>query len=73
VRRWAESVTPTERGDVVELTYSDAHSAARWLVGYGSDVQVLEPEEVRSAVIDRLREMIAAQQHTDAAPPVGVG
>ena len=60
VRRWAESVTPTDRGDRVVISYSDAHSIARWLVGYGSDVEVLDPPEVRDAVIARLTEVAGA-------------
>lgn len=60
VRRWAESVTPSERGDLVVLGYSDACGFASWIVGYGADVEVLDPPEVRDAVIDRLTGMIAA-------------
>lgn len=72
IRRWAESVTPANGGDQVVITYSDAHSVARWLVGYGSDVVVQEPPEVREAVIRRLREIIAAQGHPEGAT-VGAG
>ena len=62
VRRWAESVTPASDGerDEVVLTYSDARGFAGWLVGYGSDVEVLDPPEVRDAVVARLKQMAAA-------------
>ena len=82
VRRWAESITPSDastsdggatsgapagsrpdvasrRGDVVVIGYSDPCGFASWIVGYGADVEVVEPAEVRDAVIDHLREMIA--------------
>jgi len=58
VRRWAEKVTPTPDGDVVELAYHCADALASWLVGYGADVRVLEPPEVRDAVISRLKEIV---------------
>lgn len=67
VRRWAESVTPAESGDRVVVSYSDARSIAGWLVGYGSDVEVLDPPEVRDAVIARLTEIASARDR----PTVG--
>jgi proteasome accessory factor B len=57
VRRWAQNCTPTVDGDVLELRYADAESFAAWLVGYGADVTVLEPAEVREATIARLQEI----------------
>jgi proteasome accessory factor B len=89
VRRWAESVTPSDaptsdgsaaiaapagsgpdpapgRGDVVVIGYSDPCGFASWIVGYGADVEVVEPAEVRDAVIDHLREMIATME--DGSP-----
>lgn len=68
VRRWAESVTAHECGDVVVINYSDARGIAAWLVGYGADIEVLGPPEVRDAVIARLEEIVAAQ----ATETVGV-
>jgi predicted DNA-binding transcriptional regulator YafY len=35
--------------------YADADRFAEWIAGYGADVVVLEPAEVRDAVIRRLR------------------
>ncbi len=57
VRRWAVTSTATPEGDVLELRYADADSFAAWLVGYGADVTVLEPAEVREATVARLREI----------------
>jgi proteasome accessory factor B len=64
VRRWAESVTPAADGDhdEVVISYSDARGIAGWLVGYGADVEVLDPPEVRDAMIARLKRI--AQAHT---------
>ena len=53
-------------GDVVVIGYSDPYGFASWIVGYGADVEVVEPVEVRDAVIDHLREMIATMQ--DGSP-----
>jgi proteasome accessory factor B len=75
IRRRAESVVSGPDGDRVELRYSDPDSFARWLVGYGSDVVVLEPDDVRKAIVARLRDLVetlgvhADQAHASA----GVG
>ena len=60
VRRWAEEIVSTPEGDRVTLSYSDAEWFAEWLVGYGPDVVVLEPPEVREAVIERLRKVVSS-------------
>jgi proteasome accessory factor B len=52
----------SQRGDVVVIGYSDPCGFASWIVGYGADVEVLEPAEVRDAVIVHLREMIATMR-----------
>jgi len=57
VRRFAERVTSTPDGDVAVLRYHCPESLAAWLVGYGSHVRVLDPPEVREAVISRLKEI----------------
>jgi proteasome accessory factor B len=67
VRRWAEDITATPEGDRITLRYADPEGLASWLVGYGADVQVLEPPEVREAAITRLREI--ARAHREAAAP----
>ena len=46
-------------GDRLVLRYADVDCLAGRLVGYGADVRVLEPPEVREAVIQRLKEIAA--------------
>jgi proteasome accessory factor B len=50
---------------VVVIGYSDPCGFASWIVGYGADVEVLEPAEVRDAVIAHLREMITTMREGD--------
>ena len=69
VRRWAEEVTPGPDGDRVVLRFAESGWFAAWLVGYGSDVVVLDPPEVRDEVVARLREL--AEVHR--APAAGTG
>jgi proteasome accessory factor B len=57
VRRFAEQVEPGPDGDLVTLPYHNADGLASWLVSYGADVRVLDPPEVRDAVISRLKEI----------------
>ncbi|GAA5181070.1 WYL domain-containing protein [Rugosimonospora acidiphila] len=64
VRRWAEQISAGPDGDVATLRYSEPEGLASWLVGYGADVVVLDPPEVREAAVARLREILAA--HGDA-------
>ena len=71
VRRWAEACEPTADGDLLTLTYADPEFIAGWLVGYGSDVVVLDPPEVRSLVVSRLR-AIAAASPTTVPPAVEI-
>ncbi|WP_422769463.1 helix-turn-helix transcriptional regulator [Plantactinospora sp. WMMC1484] len=59
LRRWAEEVTSGPDGDRLVLPYADAESLAGRLVGYGPDLRVLEPPEIRDAVIQRLKEITA--------------
>jgi proteasome accessory factor B len=58
VRRHAEEVVPGPDGDRVVLTYGDPDGFARWIVGYGADVVVLAPDEVRKATVARLGELV---------------
>jgi proteasome accessory factor B len=60
IRRRAEEVTATAEGDRVVLRYADHEWLAGWLVGYGADVLVLDPPELRDAMIGRLKELVAA-------------
>ncbi len=57
VRRFAQPVQSTTDGDVLELRYAEPDSFAAWLVGYGADVTVLGPDEVRKAVVARLEDI----------------
>ncbi|MEO3746890.1 WYL domain-containing protein [Plantactinospora sp. B5E13] len=57
LRRWAREATSGPDGDLLVLAYADAESLAGRLVGYGPDVRVLDPPEVREAVIQRLKEI----------------
>ena len=66
IRRWAEEAEPGPDGDRLVLRYADVEFIAGWLVGYGADVLVLDPPEVRDQVIARLRSIAAA--HTTTAP-----
>ncbi|GAA4448931.1 WYL domain-containing protein [Phytohabitans houttuyneae] len=65
LRRWAREVEPTGDGDKLVLPFGDAESFAASLVGYGADVRVLDPPEVREAVIQRLKEI--ATRHEAAS------
>lgn len=67
IRRWAEQVTPGEHGDVAVLRYSDAESLAGYLVGYGADVTVIGPPEVRDAVVAMLER--TATRYPESADP----
>ncbi len=69
VRRRAAAVTPGPDGDRVELRYSDPDSFARWLVGYGADVVVLEPDDVRKAIVARLRDLADTLAGSAGATP----
>jgi proteasome accessory factor B len=50
LRRLAESVD----GDVLTLTFTDAHWLARVITGAGASVRVLDPPELVEAVVSRL-------------------
>lgn len=65
LRRWAVEVTVGPDGDRLVLPYADPDGLAGHLVGYGPDVRVLDPPEVREAVIQRLKEI--AVRHDELA------
>ncbi|BCB91411.1 WYL domain-containing protein [Phytohabitans suffuscus] len=65
LRRWAREVEPTPDGDKLVLPFGEAESFAASVVGYGADVRVLDPPEVREAVIQRLKEI--ATRHEAAS------
>ncbi|GAA0501914.1 WYL domain-containing protein [Paractinoplanes deccanensis] len=59
LRRWATDTVPGPDGDRLTIPYGDAEYLASKLVGYGPDVKVEGPPEVREAVIQRLKEVVA--------------
>ncbi|MHB2024609.1 MAG: helix-turn-helix transcriptional regulator [Mycobacteriales bacterium] len=59
LRRQAEAVTARSDGyDELVVGYDEPASFAGSLAGYGADVAVLEPPELRQAVIDHLRGLL---------------
>ncbi|KPM55891.1 WYL domain-containing protein [Frankia sp. CcI49] len=67
----AERVGRLPGGDLLEVEFSDLERFARWAVGYGPDVVVLEPADLRGEVVRRLRATVAATAlPTPAASPV---
>jgi proteasome accessory factor B len=73
IRRWAQEITAGPDGERMVLGYADVDQFAAWLVGYGADVVVLDPPEVRDRVIERLREIAAQHPAADKAErPEGV-
>jgi proteasome accessory factor B len=67
VRRWAETCVPGPDGDRLTLRYADVDFFAGWLVGYGADVVVLDPPELREEVVKRLKAIVAAAAPADGA------
>ncbi|GIF67382.1 WYL domain-containing protein [Asanoa ishikariensis] len=62
LRRWAQETVPGPEVDRVVLRYADVDFIATQLVNYGPDVRVVEPPEVRDAVIQRLKETAARHE-----------
>jgi proteasome accessory factor B len=60
LRRWADEVTPEEAGwDRVTVSFADVPWYADYLASFGPDVMVLEPPDLREAVIRRLKGVLA--------------
>lgn len=55
LRRRARSVDPGFQEDVLVVDVSDVEMSADEIAGYGADVLVLEPQDLRDAVVRRLR------------------
>jgi proteasome accessory factor B len=68
LRRWAVETVPGAEVDRLIVTYSDVERLASTLVGYGADVRVESPPELREAVIQQLKEVVARHEH--AVPAV---
>jgi proteasome accessory factor B len=63
LRRWAREITP-ETGpaagwDRVTLSFADAGWYAEYLASFGPDIMVLDPPDLREAVITRLKGVLA--------------
>ena len=60
LRRWADEVAPDEAGwDRVTVSFADVPWYADYLASFGPDVMVLEPPDLREAVIRRLKGALA--------------
>ena len=56
LRRRASSDRPDQDGwDLVEVSFSDAGWYADYIASFGADVVVVEPVDLREAVIGRLK------------------
>ena len=62
LRRWATETVPGPDGDRLTIPYADAERLAATIVGYGPDVRADSPPEVREAVIQRLKEVVARHE-----------
>ncbi|AEH09621.1 transcriptional regulator-like protein [Candidatus Protofrankia datiscae] len=56
--------------DWVELDYSDTEQLARWIAGYGADVLVEQPAQLRAEVVRRLTDAARAHDGIDRPRPV---
>ncbi|WP_019633867.1 helix-turn-helix transcriptional regulator [Actinomadura atramentaria] len=67
-RRWAAEVRPGGDGwDEAVLTFRDADRFAPYLARFGGDVVVLDPPDLREAVIQRLKAVMVANTAADGA------
>ena len=56
LRRWAQRITPDSHGwDQVTVSFADVPWYADYLASFGPDVVVLDPPDLREAVINRLK------------------
>jgi proteasome accessory factor B len=66
LRRHAQPATGPDPGppgwDLLSVTYGAGEALADEVLGYGADVVVLGPEEVRESVLRRLREVAGARE-----------
>jgi proteasome accessory factor B len=58
LRRYGKVVGERDGRDIVEMGYGDVDSLAEWVTSQGTAVRVLEPADLRDAVIGRLRELV---------------
>jgi proteasome accessory factor B len=62
LRRWAVDTVPGPDGDRLTVPYADVERLASTLVGYGADVRADGPPELREAVIQQLKEVVARHE-----------
>jgi proteasome accessory factor B len=60
LRRYGRVVGELDGQDVLEMGYGDMDSLAEWVTSFGTAVLVLEPADLREAVIGRLTELVRA-------------
>jgi proteasome accessory factor B len=54
LRRASSAVTTESDGDLLALPFGDLERTAQWIAGFGADAVVLDPPELRAAVVARL-------------------
>jgi proteasome accessory factor B len=60
LRRWAREVAPdTDGWDRVTVSFADVPWYADYIASFGPDVMVVEPPDLREAVINRLKGVLA--------------
>jgi proteasome accessory factor B len=60
IRRWAASIRPGDaEWDLAELGFTDVERLAEYLAGFAGDVIVVEPPDVRDAMIQHLKAVLA--------------
>jgi proteasome accessory factor B len=68
LRRWATETVPGPEGDRLTIPYADVERLAGTLVGYGADVRAESPPELREAVIQQLKEVVARHDRVVPVP-----
>jgi proteasome accessory factor B len=68
LRRWAVETVPGPDGDRLTVPYADVERLASTLVGYGADVRADGPPELREAVIQQLKEVVARHEPLAVTP-----
>jgi proteasome accessory factor B len=71
LRRISRLLEQGEDADLLEVWYVDLDWIVSRLAGEGAAVQVLDPPEVRTAVVRRLREQAGERQPADRSPADG--
>ena len=58
LRRRAVTAQQGDGWDLLTVPYADSSVLADEVAGYGADVVLIEPDEVRRRVVDRLRAVV---------------